>query len=419
MAARPARTFRLQCSPEHVPAVEALLAAEGYGWEMDPAMPLARRLTHEPRSLGESLAARFGYLYIQDRSSMVPPLVLAPPNGAVVLDICASPGSKSSLLAHLVGPGGLVVANEPSRDRLATLRQNLRRLSLPQVVSSGHEGQNLPLAPGVWPHILLDPPCSGWGTADKHPQVLRLWSADKVAPLLALQRRLLAQAATLLAPGGRLVYSTCTTNVQENADQTAWAVASLGLTAEAPALPPGFVASADDDPRLGRTIDGEASGGQGFFVAVLTKPEGQEVAPTPNPALPGHLLEPTRLDHAPDLPLAWDQLPAGSVRDFGGRVHFLPAAVSRLSPELRWQGLPLGKISGRTFRPDARARALLPAWSGGQGLNLTDPSLLHRLLAGVSLELPASGLGLYFQGLPLGFLSRKGRRLLWSDRGSA
>ena len=70
----PGRSFRLVCAPDETAAVESLLAAEGYAWESEPFFPLARRLTAEPTSLGESLAARFGLLYILDRSSMLPPL---------------------------------------------------------------------------------------------------------------------------------------------------------------------------------------------------------------------------------------------------------------------------------------------------------------------------------------------------------
>ena len=86
------RSFRLVCDPDRIPDVEALLHDEGFAFDPEPFHPLARTLTAEPRPLGRSLAARFGYLYIQDKSSMLPPLALDPARGAVVLDMCASPG---------------------------------------------------------------------------------------------------------------------------------------------------------------------------------------------------------------------------------------------------------------------------------------------------------------------------------------
>lgn len=131
---------------------------------------MARRLLAEPFPLGGSLAATWGFLYIQDRSSMLPPLALAPERGACVLDCCASPGSKTGFLAQLVGPEGLVLGNEPAKPRLATLRRNLAALNLFQTVTCSWPGERLPMSDASWDRILLDPPCSGWGTTDKHPQ---------------------------------------------------------------------------------------------------------------------------------------------------------------------------------------------------------------------------------------------------------
>ena len=114
------RSFRLTCAPADEPAVEAMLRAQGYAFEPDPFFAPARRLTAEPAPLGTSLAAFFGLIYIQDRASMLPPLALNPEPGAAVLDMCASPGSKTGQLAGMVGAQGLVLGNEPSPSRLAT-----------------------------------------------------------------------------------------------------------------------------------------------------------------------------------------------------------------------------------------------------------------------------------------------------------
>ena len=111
------RSFRLVCPAHRIPRVEALLRAQGYAFEPEPFSPWCRRLCVEPRPLGASLAAFFGYIYIQDRSSMLPPLALAPSTGAAVLDMCASPGSKTGFLAQLVGTEGFVLGNEPSSAR--------------------------------------------------------------------------------------------------------------------------------------------------------------------------------------------------------------------------------------------------------------------------------------------------------------
>lgn len=89
------RSFRLVCETRHIPLVEALLRAQGYEFEPEPFSPLCRRLCREPRPLGGSLAAFFGYIYIQDRSSMLRPCA-GPPDGEAVLDVCASPAAKAA-----------------------------------------------------------------------------------------------------------------------------------------------------------------------------------------------------------------------------------------------------------------------------------------------------------------------------------
>ena len=275
------RSFRLVCPPEQMPQVENLLHAQGYAFEPEPFSPLCRRLLCEPRPLGSSLAAFFGYIYIQDRSSMLPPLALAPRQGQAVLDMCASPGSKTGFLGQLTGPDGFVLGNELSRARLATLRANLHACNLPHVGTCSFEGQALPLTPGTWDAIQLDPPCSGWGTVEKNPQVLKLWQGDKLKGLVGLQRLLLAHAARLLRPGGRVVFSTCTTNDDENEAQVRFAEEELGLVRE-PLTPfEGFVWEQRPGGEGTLRVDGERSAAQGFYVALLRKP-----ADAPLPELP-------------------------------------------------------------------------------------------------------------------------------------
>lgn len=427
------RAFRLVCPAAHVPLVEALLMAEGYRCAPDPLSPWCRRLVAEPRPLGGSLAAFFGYVYIQDRSSMLPPLALfddmlrprlpddAPPaEPLAVLDMCASPGSKTGFAAQLAGEEGLVLGNEPSRDRLATLRANMQALGLPQVCTCSHEGQALPLAPGSWRRILLDPPCSGWGTEAKNPRVRSLWHGEKIRPLIALQRQLLAHAARLLAPGGVLSYSTCTTNTGENEEQVRYALDNLGLTLEPL---PDYVGVCREQARAPHMdgvvrVDGERSGAQGFFIARLRRPgTAADVPPTgPSAPLPGVPLPRASLA-APCVDPGL--LPAGEVMAFGDRVRFVPRLAFALPATLRWQAPALGRFSGGRVRLHPRTRLLLPSTPPPQALVLSRVEELRALLQGQSLPAPEQAAterdtGLYWASacgvLPLGrVLCRKGR----------
>jgi len=485
---RPARTYRITTTVAQAPLVDALLAAQGFVSEPEPFFPMARRLLCEPFPLGASLAATFGLIYIQDRSSMLPPVLLAPHAGARCLDMCASPGGKTGILAQAVGPKGFVLAMEPSRDRLATLRQNLRRMNATNSATAGLESQHLPLAAGSFERILLDPPCSGWGTVDKNPKVMELWTPEKAETLVRLQRTLLEKAAELLAPGGVLMFSTCTTNVRENEEQAAWALDNLPLRLLPLPAPEGFspvdpaLAGVEGVLRVGGQAKAEAEGqGQGFFLARFVKEgaPGEVMDGATGGEDPSHIGQPHaepggRLLSAAELaeagPLDLDALPPGEVREFGGKAYLLhrqALEMGLVASGLRWQGYLLGqttggkegakddpkasgkgkgadkgrkpkdagrgKASGVRLKLDPRLRALLPAVATlprAERLDVDEVGTLTDLLSGRSLEAEGSAgpgggaqtgpVGLYFQGLPLGWLTRKGRRLgrrlLWSDR---
>lgn len=417
------RTFRIVCAPAQMEAVRALLLAEGYVFEPEPFSPWAFRLVREPKPLGASIAAFFGLVYIQDRSSMLPVLAARPDAAGLALDMCASPGSKTGFLGQLVPPGAAIVANEPNRVRLGTLRRNMAVLSMANVALTSRPGEDLPLIIPAFDTILLDAPCSGWGTVERNPQVTRLWRGRRLEPLIALQRRLLERAALLLAPGGRLVYSTCTTNPQENEEQTLFAVNELGLRLVRLPAVEGFAMDEPHDAGAAGAwrVNGADSQSQGFYVAAFEKEEAPPSAPPEPPArIPGaggealdaSCLEEAGLDR---------RLPGpGRLAAFEGTVHFLPRrAEEALAGRIAWQGFALGRLGpGGRLRPFSRLRSLMGAPRAGRDLDVEAVEPLAALLQGQSLRLDGSGAGragLYFRGLPLGLISVKNGRALWSE----
>lgn len=424
------RSFRLACRNRHVPLVEELLRAQGFVFEAEEFYPLARRQTGGGLPLGSSLAAAFGYIYIQDRSSMLPPLALNPGKGSAALDMCASPGSKTSLLACMTGGSGFTLGNEPSPKRLSSLRRNLKLMNLFSASTCSWPGEQLPLPDataqgGGWEHILLDPPCSGWGTVEKHPKALRLWQGDKLKVLVGLQRLLLKKAARLLAPGGKLAYSTCTTNISENEEQARFAVEELGLELQPLGALPGFSFAPPAMPGcegVWRVETGPEA--QGFFVTLLSKPGSagkggtEERSASTGPSwdcerIPREALDSEGLDAA--------LLPPGDAALFGSAVYFLPEKAGGLLPgAFAWKGFPLGRLdkSGR-LRSDPWLRGLMPPVEeakkrGLACLEADDPGPALALMSGQSLRVDAKGpeMGLYFRGLPLCRLTVKGGRAM-------
>jgi 16S rRNA (cytosine967-C5)-methyltransferase len=136
--------------------------------------------------------------------------------GVQVADLCAAPGGKT---AQLVQAGAAVVAVDQSETRLRMVRANLKRLSLEATVLAADAINWKP--DERFDAILLDAPCSGTGTIRRHPDIPYLKSAADIVSLAGLQTRLLDNAATLLTPGGRLVYGTCSLEPEEGEGQIA------------------------------------------------------------------------------------------------------------------------------------------------------------------------------------------------------
>jgi NOL1/NOP2/sun family putative RNA methylase len=175
---------------------------------------LVLRVTGLPQP-GRLLEYALGLFHPQALSSVVTALAMAPTPNHLVLDLCAAPGSKTSLLAQLMGNRGAVVANDTSAARIATLTANLKRLGITNTVVTRYSGQQFPLHVRFH-RVLVDVPCSAEGKlrAGVHgtlPATIRPRPG-----LAALQRALLLRAFDLLEPGGILVYSTCTYDPQEN-----------------------------------------------------------------------------------------------------------------------------------------------------------------------------------------------------------
>jgi NOL1/NOP2/sun family putative RNA methylase len=184
----------------------------GIGYAILHWYPLGLRL--ELERPGKIIEHLLGYIHIQEEVSLIPPLVLDPKPGEAVLDLCAAPGSKTTQISQAMNNLGVVVANEPSLGRLASLRANCERLGATNVAITRYDGRRFP--DHQFDRILVDAPCSSEGTARKDLTVLNRCSLKRSLDFQVLQLGLLSRAAELLKSGGVLVYSTCTYAPEEN-----------------------------------------------------------------------------------------------------------------------------------------------------------------------------------------------------------
>ena len=158
-----------------------------------------------------------GLYYIQEPSAMAAGELAAPKPGERVLDVCAAPGGKTTHLAAKMQQQGLLIANEMYPARSKVLSQNVERMGIRNaVVMNEKPGRLAEMFNGFFDRILVDAPCSGEGMFRKAPETCEQWSVANVARCAVRQLDILKDAAVMLKPGGRLVYSTCTFSPEEN-----------------------------------------------------------------------------------------------------------------------------------------------------------------------------------------------------------
>jgi NOL1/NOP2/sun family putative RNA methylase len=175
-----------------------------------------------------------GRIYLQNLSSMIPALALGPLPGERVLDIAAAPGSKTTQMAALMGNRGSILAVDVDAIRAERLSYNVRMQGCGIVEVRVGRGEKVgELESEGFDRVLLDVPCSGEGRfVVFEPATSRGWSRKAVTDSARLQRKLMASGARALKPGGVLVYSTCTLNLEENERLVSWAMENLPLEME-------------------------------------------------------------------------------------------------------------------------------------------------------------------------------------------
>lgn len=174
----------------------------------------------EPGELGRTFEHLLGYYYVQEISSMLPVIILSPKSDEKVLDLCSSPGSKTTQISSYMKNKGLIIANEPDFGRMKILSSNLERCGVTNAIITRSEGSRLcdKLYENgfVFDKILVDAPCSGEGTMRINPKTVKMWNANGMKKMSFIQKKLITSAIKILKVGGEIVYSTCTYAPEED-----------------------------------------------------------------------------------------------------------------------------------------------------------------------------------------------------------
>jgi 16S rRNA (cytosine967-C5)-methyltransferase len=182
--------------------------------------PVGVRLRDKP-ALNRHPMFLDGAVEVQDEGSQILGMLVEPRRGEMVVDFCAGAGGKTLQMGAAMGSSGRLYAFDVSDKRLANLGPRLKRSGLSNVFPQRIANENDPKVKrlrGKIDRVLVDAPCTGLGTLRRNPDLKSRHSAESIAELNAKQRSILAAAASLVKPGGRLVYGTCSLLAEENED---------------------------------------------------------------------------------------------------------------------------------------------------------------------------------------------------------
>ncbi len=270
---RPAPLFircnTLKATRDHL---KAALASQGVESRETPYSPVGLEILSSP-GFRVLPAFKQGWFMVQDEAAQLVSFLLSPGPGEKVLDACAAPGGKATHLAELMGDRGTIVALESDPERIPRIQANTVRLGLHIIVSQ--KGDATQYREGLFDKVLIDAPCSGLGVLRRHPDGRWIKNERIIRERAEVQKQILENCASLLKPGGALVYATCTTEPEENEGIITDFLSNYGsdITVDDPRpFLPGQAAVFVDDTGFFRTFP-NGPGLDGFFgVRLIRKP---------------------------------------------------------------------------------------------------------------------------------------------------
>ncbi|NRG67905.1 23S rRNA methyltransferase [Streptococcus suis] len=311
-----------------------------------------------------------GLVYSQEPAAQVVGQVASPEKGMKVLDLAAAPGGKSTHLLSYLDNTGLLVSNEISSKRAKILAENIERFGARNVVVTNESADRLAkVFPAYFDMIVLDAPCSGEGMFRKDPAAIQYWSKNYPAQCASLQREILESALDMLAPGGQLIYSTCTWSPEENEEIVAWLLENYELELlDIPKI--NGMAEGIGYPQTARMYPHHFAG-EGQFVAKFRyRGEAKQKK-----------LKPGKSNLNREQQALWKEFVqkqltvqlTGLLQVFGENLYLLPDGLPDLSKvKIARNGLHLGTFKKKRFEPSF---ALGLALHSGEVRNRVDISL--------------------------------------------
>lgn len=367
-----------------------------------------------------------GAYYVQEASSMLIGEALGQvvdtSKSLRVLDLCAAPGGKTTLLTSILHPDSLILANEVIKSRVMILKENIQKWGFPNVHVSNHDPEDLERLEAFFDVILIDAPCSGEGLFRKDPAAVNEWSLGSVQVCAGRQKRILDAAMPLLKPSGVLLYSTCTYNDVENQESGQWVVRDGAFTELKIEMPEAWGVVSKP---IGYQCYPHKVKGEGFFLAVFQKKAGYQGAQRydtlPKKGKEEGFKSCKRL-HAKQLPEVSLWLAEPDSFDFfvkpnGEVIAFVSNQLNDLrildnTLSAKGLGLEMGEFKGNHFIPSHALALSLALSSQIPRLELSaNEALLFLKKENIMLDAPKGWLLITHQGLGLGWVKGLGNRI--------
>jgi 16S rRNA C967 or C1407 C5-methylase (RsmB/RsmF family)/NOL1/NOP2/fmu family ribosome biogenesis protein len=324
-----------------------------------------------------------------------------------VLDLCAAPGGKSTLLQSLISAGSILVANETIRARAALLADNMTKWGAANVVVSNNDPRDFTRLEGYFDLMVVDAPCSGSGLFRRDPHLVTEWSAENVELCCQRQQRILAEAIPALKENGLLIYSTCSYSQQEDEDIMQWLLDNF----EAENLP----LPIDPAWNIVTTKVGDAEGyrfypdqlkGEGFFITCFRLKSGSEFIRKQKDNLPRLAKKDT------ERLTPWiEEVEQYVYTDHQGTILQLTPTLAEDLPVLqkalyiRKAGVALGQLTAKELIPDHQLALSISVNKSLPGIELNYDQAI-RYLRKEDVKLDDAGKGwtlMRYKGMNLGW----------------
>lgn len=222
-----------------------------------------------------------GAYYVQEASSMFLEEVMKQKcdlsRSLRILDLCASPGGKSTLIQSLITTDSLLVSNELIKTRINSLIENITKSGAPNVIVCNNDPSDFKSLPSFFDVIVVDAPCSGSGLFRKDPEAVREWSLQNVKHCSLRQKRILTGILPALKPGGILIYSTCSFSECENEAISDWLIINHSLASSPIIVKKEWkVIESITAHGIGYRFYPDKVKGEGFFIAAFSKLPGPD-----------------------------------------------------------------------------------------------------------------------------------------------